>query len=240
MARPLISLVPGIAHRLEAWATIQERLTVRPGTKRRPTITLSRAFGCEGYPLGTRLVELFSASTGETWNLYDKALLDAVEREDGIPRQLLERLGDSAMGLETLGLGQTDKYQQAQALGALGRRIQMVARVGNAVIVGRGGALLTHDFDNCFHFRLEATPEWRARCLALRLDVPIEEAQELVVANGNLRERFISERLGGDINAFGNFDAVFNNERHTTEDIARSIASYVKCAWPEPALFEKR
>lgn len=232
-----LAVVPSIEHRLDAWVNIQEHLAAKREAPVRPTITLSRAYGCEGFPLAVRLVELMSDATHERWNLYDRALLEAVEKQDGVSPDLLRRLGDAQRGLETLGLGPTDEYHQKEALDAVSRRIRQVAALGNAVLIGRGSSLLCHEMKNCFHFRLEAPLAYRVKSLAARMRVTEKEAEQLVRSNGERREQFISKSLGGNITEFANFDAVFNNERHGVDDIAHAIAAYVKHAWPDQGLF---
>lgn len=47
---PVERLIPSIDRRLSAWISVRDRVATR--TRRdRLTITISRQFGCEGYPL---------------------------------------------------------------------------------------------------------------------------------------------------------------------------------------------
>ena len=46
--------------------------------KPRPCITISREFGCEGYPVAELLRELMMQKTGDEWVLIDKAVLEEV------------------------------------------------------------------------------------------------------------------------------------------------------------------
>lgn len=51
MSNPLASLMPSIEQRECAWTELQERLAHPSKPLHFPAITLSREFGCEGYPL---------------------------------------------------------------------------------------------------------------------------------------------------------------------------------------------
>lgn len=239
MARHLASLSPSIEHRLAAWQQIQRRLLDQPKPRLRPTITLSRAFGCEGYPVAERLRQDFEARTGEPWLVYDKALLEAVAKQEGVPVAELERLGD-VRSLDTLGLGASNYYQQLSELDAVGRRLVQFAHLGNAIIVGRGGAALTRGFKNCFHFRLDASFEYRVKSMAARLELDAGEAQELVRVNSRERDRFVAERFKVNLADLSLYDAVFNNERHSIAEISAAVVAYVARAWPDPELFAKR
>jgi hypothetical protein len=237
MGRPLMTLAPSIDRRLSTWEAIQDRLTKQQPARPRPTITISRAFGCEGFPLAGRLATLFQDATSEPWNVYDKALIEAVANREGVSVKLLERLGDAARGLETLGILPSDYFQQLDALNALSRHLMMVAGLGSAVIVGRGGAVLTQRLKNCFHFRLDASFEFRVASIAKRLELSPAEAEEVVRVNGDQRDRFIAEHFKVKATDLSPYDAIYNNERHTVDEVAASIVGYVRQAWPEKELF---
>ncbi|HNX94239.1 MAG TPA: cytidylate kinase-like family protein [Holophaga sp.] len=232
MAKPLSSLLPEMETRLAGWQQLQYRLSHVKAPKLRPTITISREFGCEGFPLAERLKALFEASSEEPWNIYDKTLLEKVADEQGISMTLLQGLGDMSRALDALGLHPSGHVTHDEAFAKVAKRLVQIAKVGNAVIVGRGGATLCSHLRNCFHFRLEASFAWRVACMAKRLDVSMEEAEETVKINSKLRERFISQSLGVDIRQVQHYDAVFNNERNDVEAIAQAIFAYVKTAWP--------
>lgn len=239
MARHLSALSPSIEQRIVAWQQIQRRLLDKPKPKLRPTVTLSRAFGCEGFPLAERLRKDLEQRLGEPWLVYDKALLEEVAKQEDLPLAELERLGDVTRDLEGLGLGRTDYYHQLAELDAVARRLVQVAQLGNAVIVGRGGAALTRGLKNCFRFRLDASLEYRVRSMASRLELDRAEAEELVRVNSRERDRFVSERFKVNLADISLYDAVFNNERHSVAEISAAIVAYVQQAWPEPELFAR-
>lgn len=238
MPRPLLTLIPGIEHRLNAWEQIHDRLSREPAPRVRPTITLSRAFGCEGFPLADHLKGLFEAASGEPWAVYDRTLLEAVAREEGVPLHTLKTLGETARALETLGVRPKEYFEHAEAFEAVARRLLQFATVGNAVIVGRGGAVLCQQMKNCFHFRLDAELPWRAASIARRLEMPLEEAERFVASNSALRVDFVREQLRADVTALSHYDAVFNNAHHGIAEVARAVFAYVQQAWPDEQYFQ--
>nr|WP_320131628.1 cytidylate kinase-like family protein [uncultured Holophaga sp.] len=238
MSKPLSSLPPSVEIRLAGWARIQEGAHPTPERKLRPTITISREFGCEGYPVAEKLKVLLEASTGESWTLFDKALIERVAQDEGISLRLLRNLGDTTHLLEALGLNASDHVTHDAAFEQIAKHIIRLAAVGNAIIVGRGGAVLCHALKNCFHFRLEAGLLWRIQSMADRLCVSQEEARDIVKKNTKIREKFISDCLGVDISDLKFHDAIFNNERNSAEVIAQGILAYVKAAWSEPGYFK--
>ena len=219
------SLPATVQERLSGWVQIQERrlqapVPLQPG----PTITLSRAYGCEGFPLALRLQELL----GEGWSLFDKALIEKVAQDEGISLRLLSDLGDATRSLEAFGFHPMGRVTHDEAFARMSATLVRIASQGHAIIVGRGGAILCRDLGNAYHFRLEAGDAWRVASVQRRSGVSLAEAEKRVRTQTVLRDRFIKERLGAEVADRGFYDAVFNNERHTVEKIAAAILAYVR------------
>lgn len=70
-------LIPSVEGRLSAWISVQDRLREQPPRSLRPTLTITRQFGCEAYPLAERLKGTLDTRTGDTWTIFDKALIEA-------------------------------------------------------------------------------------------------------------------------------------------------------------------
>lgn len=236
MTKPYTSLIPSIDARLTTWAGIQERMALPGKVHPRPTITLSRQFGCEAFPLAQRLETLMAEITGEAWVIYDKALIDRVAEAEGIRPRILEHLGDRSRALEALGFMPAGHTTHDEAFEKVARLLVQVGRVGHAIIVGRGGAVLCQGLKNAFHFRLEAGFDFRVASIMRRQEMSQTEAERFVKENARLRDRFISECLGVDVNDLRYYDAVFNNEHHTIQEIAAAIAAYIQTAWKAQGL----
>ena len=94
MAKTYTQLLPSIDRRLSTWISMVEKSKTREKEPAGPTITISRQYGCEGFPLAEELKKIFEEKTGEEWNIYDKALLKKVSEEEELSIRLLEGLGD--------------------------------------------------------------------------------------------------------------------------------------------------
>lgn len=221
MPRGYDSLIPGIEHREAAWLHLQERLARVEKPKCRPTITLSREFGCEGYPMAEGLKLAMEEKTGEPWVIYDKALLEKVATDENLSMHLLSHLGECNRAADILK-NQFGYLTQDKVYSQIVKHLIQIATLGNAIIVGRGGAVVCHEMKNCFHFRLEGSLEFRVKTLARRMELPLEEAEAFVRKQSELREKFISECLQTDITSSRWYDAVFNNEKNSVDAMAGS------------------
>jgi len=236
MSKTFDSMIPSIELRERAWLQARERVARTHPSPVYPSITISRQYGCEGYPLAQQLKLILEEASGRTWTIFDKALVDKVASDEQLSRELLNRLGDESHAQDVLRthfgyLTHVDAYAK------LVKHIIPIAAAGCAIIVGRGGAITCQGLKNCFHFRLVGSLEFRSSTLARRLGMPLAEAEELVRTQSKLREKFISDCLQADITSSDWYDAVFNNERQRVETIAQACLGLVVRGWPEKDTF---
>lgn len=224
-----LTLPTSVEERITGWIRIQEALKAKAAEKPRirPTITLSRQFGCEGFPLSLRLQELLGKATGEPWSILDRALLEAVAQEKQVPLQILEHLEEPTRYLESFGFHPRGAFTASEAFAKLAVSLLHFARAGNAIIIGRGGAVLCQKLENCYHFRIQASQAWRVASLARRMDISLEAAADKERHESKLRDQFVRSNLGADVADPAYYDAIFNNERHGVDRIAESILAYV-------------
>jgi hypothetical protein len=236
MAKPYASLIPSIEQRESAWVHLREQHP-HPQEHRHPTVTISRQYGCEGYPLAERLKLLLEDASGQLWNIYDKALVDKVVTQERISRQLLNHLGDESHAQDVL-LSHFGYHTHDEAYEKLVKHLLEIAKTGCAIIVGRGGAVACQDLPNCFHFRLIGSSRFRATTIGRRLEMSEAEADEFVHRQSKLREKFISQCLHADISAPQWYDAIFNNERQSVEAIAQACLGIITTQWPDKGYFK--
>ena len=121
--------------------------------------------------------------------------------------------------------------QHSEVFKRIPKYVVRIAQAGNAIIVGRGGAIITQKLDNCYHFRLEADLDFRVATIARRMEIPEPDARRLVKENEKARDKFIEDCLRVSASDTTIYDAVFNNARHGVAEIAQSIVAYVDEAW---------
>ena len=224
---PTQKLIPNVDRRLGAWIGVRERVGQAPRHDAPPTITLSRQFGCEGYPLAETLQALLGARTGATWTIFDKALIERVSEETQLSERLFGRIGEQPELLDALANLVHGWRTQGEAYELLARYIVRIAAEGNAIIVGRGGAIVAAGLSNCFHFRLEAPLEHRIESIRERLNLDHRRAAALVAEHERGRERFLERFLHCSLADPRHYHAVFNTSRSTVERIAHSILALI-------------
>lgn len=226
---PVTVLTPAVEQRLKAYHNLSDR--IKTGTKEaasKPTITISREFGCEAYPVAEELVRLAGEISGEEWLLVDISLLDAVAKEHNISPEVMLSLGNKPRWLDDMFATFSPAWKtDADYYRLLCEQVVSLATAGNVVIVGLGGAIIAKAMKNCFHFRLIAGQDFKVRSIARRMNISKQEAEIVVADKQKERDSIIRKLLDADEHDPLYYHATFNNSKVGNPQIARMIASHV-------------
>jgi cytidylate kinase len=225
-------LIPSIEERLRGLIEVSRRNLREHGLAKderlSPTVTLTREFGCEGYPVAQRLQALLEKRSGHPWVVMDRALLDAVAKDNHLSAQILQNIGARNRFLDDMlstfsphWKSDKDYYR------LLSRQIIALAQQGNVILVGRGAVILTQETGNCYHFRIVAPMRFKVDSIAARMGLPADEAQDLIQARQRQRDAFLKDFLGRDIAEPTLYHLLFNNARCPAGRIAALMADVV-------------
>lgn len=230
---PTGDLFPSVEQRLKAYHGLSNRAKelIQKAAPPKPTITLTREFGCEAFPIAEELVRQAEKRTGETWALIDKSLLDIVAREQRIPEEIIQSLGskprwfdDMLSTFSTNWKGDADYYR------LLCEQVVLSASVGNAVIVGLGAPIITKSLKNCCHYRLIAEHNFKVASIARRMKISKQEAEIIVLDRQKERDRIIRKLLNADEHNPLLYHAIFNNGKSKNRLIAKAILEHALSA----------
>jgi len=136
-------------------------------------ITISRQFGAEGKILGRRLADTLEYYYADE-DIIERAVMEVYLSSDGKKifetepgdklRRFISRLNPFGTSLMELPLSDKERHIDGlKYVELLNLIIPKIATDGNAVIVGRGGQLILHDFDDTYHLLLIAKKEDRTK-----------------------------------------------------------------------------
>lgn len=198
-------------------------------SKQRPCLTISREYGCEGYPVAEQLRELMMKKTGDEWVLIDTAVLEEVARRHNISEDILRTLGENNRILNEVLATFSSRWKSDQEyFNLLSRHIVALAEQGNVIIVELGGAIITRHFDHAYHFRIFGSEAFKIATLARRLNMSAEDAEKLMHRQQKQRDHFTKDFLFHDAQDPALYDLIFNNDRCPPEKIARTILNFVE------------
>ena len=226
---PVPVLIPAVEQRLRAYHELSTRAkSLVEGAPLKPTITISREFGCEAYPVAEEVVKLAEKITGEQWLLADISLLDAVAKEHNIPEEMMLSLGNKPRWLDDMFATFSPQWKtDADYYRLLGEQVVAIATAGNAVFVGLGAAIIAQAMKNCSHFRLIADMDFKVRSIARRMQISKQEAEIVIVDQQKERDKIIRKLLDADEHYSLYYHAIFNNGKVRNQQIARIIADFV-------------
>jgi len=225
-------LIPSVDMRLGSLLEFSRRREMEASSphehKTRRTITISREFGCEAYPVAERLRETMEKKSGETWVLLDKGLLEEVARDHDLSAKVMNSLGEKSRFLDEILATFSSRWKsEKDYYRVLCRHLISLAGQGNVIIVGRGSSIITQRLKNCFHFRMFASQGFKVRSIARRMGIEAEEAERIIVQRQRQRDNFIRDFLDRDAQDLSFYHLVFNNDKNDVATIARTIAEYV-------------
>jgi len=224
-------LVPSIEMRLQSLLEINRRQDESDAArgKLHPTITVSREFGCEAYPMTVCLKEIMEKKTGQPWAIMDKALLEEVAKHHQLSEELVKRLGEKKSRImdEVLATFSPLWKSDNDYFRLLCKHVFSLAEKGNSIIVGRGSGIVTQQLKNCYHFRIYASHAFKVASIARRLTISKDEAEGVVEKNQKQRNAFIHDYFNLDPRDLRFYHLVFNNDKNSPERIAQMIAEYV-------------
>jgi len=226
-------LVPSIESRLGAMLEINRRKDedsasrIKAG-KARKTITISREFGCEAYPMAECLKGLMEKKTGQEWLVMDKGLLEEVAKNHNLSEDILRGLGEKSRILDEMLATFSQRWKsEKDHFRLLCKHMFSLAEKGNVILMGRGSAIVTQPLNNCFHFRMFASPAFKVRSIAKRLSLSEAEAESCIEKKQKQRDAFIRDFLDRDAHDMRYYNMIFNNDKNSPERIAQVIAEYV-------------
>ena len=197
-------------------------------------ITISRQFGCGVYPIAEAIAEKLSAAGKKPspWAVYDKSLMQKISEDHNLSADLVEALNEkrrSEFEDSLLGLlkGFTPEIKVYRSLVST---VRTIALHGNAILVGRGGAILTRDLPGGVHIRVISPREMRVKFAAERMNIPEGEAAGFISRMDEERESFVRKYLNTDVADPLHYHAIFNLAKASEREIVEAVTAMVKAS----------
>lgn len=206
------------------------QIAAQPRVRR--AVTISRQAGCGAVFIAERLANYLmqhSQHEAAVWTVFDRELMDKVLADHNLPKYLAQFLPeDRASQIEDtladiFGVHpptHTVVQQTAETL-------LQLAELGNAILIGRAGNIVTAKLPNVLHIRLVAPLEERIERICRDDHKTPGEARRFCLEEEQARARYLKTYFHADINDPLQYHLIINTSRVGYEDAAQFIGEAV-------------
>jgi cytidylate kinase len=195
-----------------------------------PAITISRECGAGALTVARMTADILTdygrAFGLPPWTIFDRELVQHVISEHKLPKHAARYMPEDRVPElrtafeELLGLHPS----KVALVEFTNETILRLARAGHAIIVGRGGSIVTARLPNVVHLRLVAPLGTRVEEMQKQLGVGKEAALEHVLKTDRARARYLKRNFGARIDDPVGYHLTINTGRMAFEAAARLIA----------------
>jgi len=198
----------------------------------RPSLTISRQCGTGTGRIERSLVEYLDEvdeSAVHGWAGFDQSLIGKIIEDHKLPNSMEPYMAEEAKFpiLETLEEALRLQPSKWTLFNYSAATIRTICRMGNALVVGRGGNFVTSDLPNTFHVRLIGSELKRIACVRERFQITQDEAEKLLRKTDRSRSNFVKRYTGADIDDTGSYHLILNTDNLSSQVIVRIIGDSI-------------
>jgi cytidylate kinase len=190
-------------------------------------ITIARAVGSLGDEVAAELAARLH------WHVFDREIVDTIAQNSRVRQDLVRDLDERSQSLihdtvaRLLLMAAGISFGNEEYHQSLLKSLALLAARGKAIIVGRGSAYALQG-EPGLHLRFVASPEIRMRRLVEQWRVAPEAARRRMEQIDAERHNFVHNHFRQSLDDLRFYDAVFNTDRQTVEQVADAVMGMVK------------
>jgi cytidylate kinase len=202
-----------------------------------PCITISRQTGAGSYEVSERLIKIldkYSKESEQKWTYFNKELIQKVIEDHNLPQIVSNYLAESKYShindavYELLGVKPSDWTLIQKTT----ETVLQIGRMGKAIIVGRGGNIITSKLPNSFHVRLVAPLEKRIEHVKNVFGFSRDKAIEYINKEDKARNHYLKNHFFHSADDVTLYHIILNTGLLTYDQTAEIIASAVMKKFP--------
>lgn len=202
-----------------------------------PCITISRETGAGADIISQKLIEILQKNKKENlpdWTIFDKNLIEKVLEDHHLPKTLSEVFDEKKYSAiisfaSELLAGQPSIHSLVHKTT---QTILSLAEIGNVIIVGRGGNIVTSNLPNAFHIRLVSVIEDRIKHVRDVYGYDTKQASDFLKKDDQARKNYISNYFHRQIDDPLLYHLTINTHRFTYDHASELIADAVMTKFP--------
>jgi cytidylate kinase len=203
-----------------------------------PCITISRETGAGADIVSQKLVEILQKYMCENlpdWTIFDKNLIEKVIEDHNLPRKISDSFDEKKYSaiLSFASEVLVNEPSIHTLVHKTTHTILSLAEIGNVVIIGRGGNVITSNLHNAFHVRLVSTIEQRIKHVQKVYGYNMEQAAIFLKKDDKARKNYLYTYFHEKINDPLLYHLILNTNRLGHDHAAEMIANTVMTKFPK-------
>lgn len=212
--------------------TVRMRM-LNPG----PCITMSRETGIGAERICDLLIDYllrYANPVYSNWAYFDKNLMEKIIADHDLPAHFRSFLENEKPPSMNTWWGEIIKSHPStlKLLHKTSQTILQLAKYGNAIIIGRGGNIITHELKNAFHVRLYAPVKFRVENAQKLYNMDKKGAAQFIENEDKTRKEFIRNYFHKDIDDPQNYHLMLNTYLMSFEEVAETIGGIIIKKYP--------
>lgn len=203
-----------------------------------PCITISRQTGSGSYEVSQRLIKIldqYSKESEQKWTYFNKELIQKVIEDHNLPKIVSDYIAESKYShindavYELLGVKPSDWTLIQKTT----ETVLQIGRMGKAIIVGRGGNIITSKLPNAFHIRLVAPLEKRIEHVKQVFGFTRDKAIEYINKEDKSRNHYLKSHFFHSADDVTLYHLIVNTGLLSYDQAAEIIAKAVINKFPD-------
>ena len=198
-----------------------------PVTFTKPAVTISREEGAGGLSVASELADYLKQHTlsHEEWTVFSHHLVAKVLEDHNQQKHIANFMKEDHKGAlkdafeEFLGLHPSTWTLVEQTNATILR----LAQIGNVILVGRGGNIVTSEMETAFHVRLVAPFEKRIQRAEEILSLDRKAAVKYIKKKDGARRRYVKDHFDKEIDDPLLYHIIINTDMIPYSEAARII-----------------
>lgn len=199
-------------------------------------ITLSREYGCDGFPTASKLAELINKKYTSKWLVFSHQMLEKLAEDEKLGAGLIDQVSEKRYSFINWFIdGLVPDYLQSiqsQVFQRLRNLMLNLAEKGNCIIIGGGSQIILNDLDpdkfSGTHVRIYASYPWRLKSVMDKQHLSRDAAEEQIKSKQDARNKFVEDFTGKSSTDPLLYNMMLNNDKNTADTMAKAIFTFAE------------
>ena len=201
----------------------------------RHAVTISRQAGCGALVVAQKLAEYLQSRSPKDacpWTVFDRNLMDKVLEDHNLPTRLARLLPEDTISkIDDILAELFDVRPSVETIvRQTTETVLRLASLGNVILIGRGGNVITAELPHMLHVRLVAPLEKRVEYSHReyhKYNLTLDQARKFCLNEDRGRERYLKKYFNTDINDSLLYHMIINTGLVNYDDAAKLIGDAV-------------